>query len=212
MSKIQNEIKLNESKYVLPDPPGSKEIYKTNVENRTKFNNIYTEAINKAKRDAVDIMIENLKKDLIEKTISIQDENGRQKILEVSDVVRGTSGGDFYPVIVEIDENGTKKSVRYYWESERGAIFQIDRYLNFFEKNYLGKLLSFAGKPVKGGDIIQYVKTIVRIGIYNGAVSDNILVEDDEGKQRILMFTQPIKIMDEKVKEIDPYAEENWDD
>jgi hypothetical protein len=200
---------LNEKiEYIKPDPPGVRVIYDQKSYNG-EFNAILTAAMTKVKKEASEIMASKLKEDLSGKIISVIDENNRQKILEVNDVVVGNKGNEYYPVLVEDKD----RKVRFNWENEpKSKIFNIGRFLDFFEEHYLDKLLIFQGRPTKGGgDKRRYVKHIQRIGVENGTAQDFLIIRDDKNVEYLLLHDQPIKIMDMKLKELDPYGEENWD-
>jgi hypothetical protein len=48
-------------------------------------------------------------------------------------------------------------------------------------------------------------------GVHNGTTQDFIILSCDDGTSVLLAHTRDIKIMDEKIKTLDPYGEENWD-
>ncbi len=226
---------LNED-MIKPDPPGVKKIYDTksfynefhNVLNDTtnkntrdidknlaelkkKMSELEKEkkvAVEKAKKDSAEIMVEELKKSINGKIIGVMDENGRQKILEVNDVILGNNKGDYYPVIFEDKE----RKVKYSWQDEgKAKLFDVGKFLDFFEEHFIDQLLTYQGKPIKGGDQIKYTKHVVRIGVHNGTTQDFIIVECDDKTSQLLVHTQPIKIMDMRLKTLDPYGEENWE-
>jgi hypothetical protein len=229
---------VNET-HILTDPPGANKllnsktysaefstILNTNITKNTdgfdkKINDLKNqvkalekakvEVTEKSKSDAAEVMVEKLKKDLKGKIIGIQDTQGRQKILEVNDVEVGKSNCEYYPVIVDDKD----RKIRYSWESKdnKAKIFDIGFFLEFFEEHYIDKLLMFQGRPIKGGggDQIRYIKHVVRIGVHNGTTQDFLIVENDDKTSQLLIHGQPIKIMDMKLKELDPYGEENWD-
>lgn len=232
---LDHEI-VNEN-HILPDPPGASKInngknysaefqktLNTNITENTKdfdkkiadlknqvkaLEKAKVEATEKAKSKAAEDMVEQLKKDLKGKIVGLSDPNGRQKILEVNDVEVGKSNGEYYPVIVEDKD----RKVRYNWEAgdNRAKIFDIGAFLEFFEEHYLDKLLMFQGRPIKGGDQIRYIKHVVRIGVHNGTTQDFLIVESDDKTSQLLIHGQPIKIMDMKIKQLDPYGEEDWE-
>jgi len=199
---------LNEStSHVKPDPPGASAIYKPKSY-KEEFSKISEEALAKAKQEASLEMIKQLKDSYLGKLISTYDQNGRQKILMVNDVIEGKAGSDYYPILFEDD----KKQVRYLWEHDnRSNIYRVDRFLEYFEEYYIDQLIMFQGKPVKGGQEARYIKHVLRIGIHNGTAQDSLIIESEDKTQQLLNHTQPIKILDMKLKELDPYGEENWD-
>jgi hypothetical protein len=199
---------LNETiNHVKPDPPGASEIYRPKSY-KDEFTKIMNDAYIKAKKDSSDEMIKVLKERYIGKLISTYDNNGRQKILMVNDVIEGKSGNDYYPILFEDD----KKQLRYCWDHDnRSNIYRVDKFLDSFEEYYIDQLIMFQGRPVKGGQESRYIKHIIKIGIHNGAAQDSIIVEADDKTQQLLNHTQPIKILDMKLKELDPFGEENWD-
>lgn len=205
--KYLNMDKLKENvNFTKPDPKGSKDIY-ASKSYKTEFDKILNEAMAKVKKEAAEVMAKKLKSDLQGKLISMYDENGKQKILEVNDVIVENKGIEHYPVIVEDD----KKKIKYAWEKDASSkISDLGKFLDFFEKHYLNQYISFQGKPLKGGSEMRYRKHVVRIGI-NESSQDFLIVECDDKTSQILLHTQPIKIMDMKLKEIDPHGEENWE-
>ena len=227
-SKYLNSEILKEN-HVKPDPPGVKKLYDTKTYHNdfskifnnpaeklkreadaaiAKIQKDMNDAIAKAKKGSVEIMVEQLKKELDGQLICIFDENGRQKILQVNDVTIGNKGNDYWPVLVEDDG----RKFRYNWENDsKSRIFNIGRFLNFFDENYLDQLLQFTGKPLKGGDKMKYVKHVIRIGIHNGGSQDYLITESEDKTQQLLFHQEPIKILDMRLKELDPYGEENWD-
>jgi len=205
--KFLNFEVLSES-HVKPDPRGSKAIYDTKSYTK-EFNTVYQDEVSKAKKNAVEVMVEKLKDELLNKLISVMDENGRQKILDVGDVIIGNKDGDYYPVIQDSDN---EKKVRYTWENnDKSKIFDVGKFLDFFEKYYSNQYLAFQGKSLKGGDNKKFVKHVLRIGVHNGTAQDFLIVECDDKTSYLLSHTQPIKIYDIKLKELDPYGEENWE-
>ena len=237
-SKYLNDDVLNEN-HVKPDPAGSKKLYDTKSYS-TEFSKTLTntvaestseidkklavmkkevaalekskiDAAEKAKKSAVEIMVEKLKKDLVGKLICLYDENSRQKIIDIGDVIVGNKGTEYYPVFVDADDD--KKKIRYYWENDgKSKLFNAGKFLEFFEEYYLDQLLMFQGRPVKGGEQMKYLKHVVRIGVHNGTTQDFIIVESDDKTSQLLVHNQPIKILDMRLKELDPHGEENWDD
>lgn len=209
-SKYSNIEILNES-FIKPDPAGIKKLYDSKSY-YAEFNKIHNEALSKVKEQSATLMTAKLKEDLVGKIICLLDETGKQKILEVGDVILGNKGQDYYPVIKEADDGDKGRTIRYMWESEpKSKIFDMGRFLDFFETHYLDQLIMYNGKSTKGGELIKYVKTVVQIGIMNSALQDFITVVCDDETSQLLIHTDPIKLMDKKVKEIDPYGEENWD-
>lgn len=206
--KYLNNDLLKES-IIKPDPIGTKEIY-TNKSYYKEFNNIFNNLLLKIKEDSSIIMVNILKSEILGKIILIHDSANRQKILTVTDVIVGKKDSEYYPVIMDNDENN--KSVRYCWEDNiKSNIFDIGRFLDFFEKNYLNEIISFSGKSINGGNKTKYIKNVTRIGILKSKIQDYLVVECDDKNNLILLHNEPIKIMDKRIKEIDPYAEENWD-
>lgn len=237
-NKYLNLDVLNEN-HVKQDPPGSKKLYDTKsysnefsktlnttiAENTNdidkKLSAIKKEvaalekakiaAAEKAKKDATETMVEKLKNDLSGKIISIFYENSRQKIIEVGDVIVGNKGSEYYPVLVDADDKN--KKIRYQWENDsKSKIFDIGNFLEFFEEHYIDQLLMFQGRPVKDGEQMKYLKHVIRIGVHNGTTQDFIIVESDDKTSQLLVHNQPIKILDMRLKELDPHGEENWDD
>lgn len=197
---------LNEE-VILPDPPGLGKLYDTKSYHPA-FQKLMLDAVAKAKKTAAEEMAEQLKKDWVGKIVAVSDENGRQRIVEVNDTTVANVGSEFYPYFVEDKD----RKIRYYWENDgRSRIFDLSKFLDFFEEHYLDKLLSFQGRPVRGGDVMKYTKHVVKFGIHNGTGQDFVMVEADDGTSQLLMHNQPIKILDMKLKKIDPYGEENWE-
>jgi hypothetical protein len=205
-NKYLNSEILTES-HMKPDPPGVKAIQEVKSY-RNEFNNIMREVLSKAKKEATDKMVETLREEWIGKIVSMHDENGRQKILEVNEIHSASKGDDYYPLIVEDKD----RKFRFYWEDEaKSRLFDVGRFLKFFEEHYIDQYIMFHGKPVKGGDSIKYTKHVLRIGVHNGTTQDFLIVESDDKTSQLLIHNQPIKIMDQKLKILDPYGEENWD-
>jgi len=227
--KYVNDEILTESN-VKPDPPGYKEAT-TSLNYRDKFNKIINdiqgkakkitadiqtkatkeidEILEKSKKDISDLIIKQLEEDLKGRLICMTDDNGRQRILRVNKVSEVKSGGNYYPLIIESDD----KKIKYNWDNDaKSRIFKMDAFLEYFEEHFLDQLVAFQGKPTKGGQEARYIKHIMRIGIYGGTNQDNAIVETDDGTQLLLMHQHPIKIMDMRLKHLDPYGEENWEE
>jgi hypothetical protein len=204
-SKYLNSDVLNES-HIKPDPDGYINILKP-----ISYNKIFMEKSNellaKAKKETTDYIIFKLKEDFIGKLISLH-ENGKQRIIDVKDIIIGNKGIEYYPVL--IDSEDEKKKIKYEWEKDV-KIFNIGNFLDFFEENFIDEYIMFLGRPVKGGESKKYNKIIKRIGVHNGVSQDFLIVECDDNTTLLLFHDQPIKILDKKLKEIDPYGEENWD-
>jgi len=206
-NKYLNDEILNET-HVKPDPPGAKAIYNT-MSFKNDFDAIQKKAIEEARKNAAVDMAKKFKDNLKGAHISVKDENGRNKILFVNDVAVEKAGDNYILIIIEDKD----KKVKYYWfDNNISKIFRIDKFLQFFEKNYLGQLILFQGKPVKGGNEMRYTKEVTRIGTHEGPRDDNVIVLSDDDTQQFLMFEKPIKILDKKVKALDPYGEENWEE
>jgi hypothetical protein len=191
---------------IKPDPPGLDKLY-TLTSYKNEYDKMFIEAMSKVKENVCKSVIETLKKELIGRTISMKNESGYDKIINVKDVKIGQKDNDFYPVIFENEE----KKIRYILEDEKKSlIFFIDEYIAFFKKYYTGNLLMFEGK-IMGSDInIKYTKKLIKIGIHKGKIKDEILCLDSEGGKYILNVFVPFKIMDEKIQELDPWGEEDW--
>lgn len=194
---------------IKPDPPGANEIYNSKSYN-DEFSKILNDAMAKVKEEATINMAKKLENDWKGKIISFEDNSGKQKIVEVVNVIVENKGQDYYPVIVEDKD----RKFRFGWENggKRSTIHDVGKFLDFFEKYYLGNLLMFQGKPLKGGgDFNKMIKTPIRIGKTFGSSQDFIIMECDDDTTVFLQHTAKIKIMDEKIKTLDPYGEENWD-
>lgn len=191
---------------IKPDPPGLDKLY-TLTSYKNDYERKMAEAMSKVKENVCISMIEIQKHELVGRTISIKNENGYDKIINVTDVKLGNKGGDFYPVIFESEE----KKVRYMFEDEKKSmIFFIDEYIAFFKKYYAGNLLMFEGKIMGSDSNSRYTKKLTKIGIHKGQNKDEILALDSEGGKYILNVFKPFKIMDEKIHELDPWGEEDW--
>ena len=176
---------------------------------KAEMDKIIDAATIKYNKEVTEEMVNRLKKDLLHRQICIIDEKGSQKILDVNDVILGEKGTISFPVLVE--NNDTK--YRYCWENEgKSKIFFVDKFLEYFEEHYLNQFIVYKGKPMKGGNQKKYIKQVTEIGIYNGETQDYIAVEADDKSQQLLIHTEPIKIMDSRLKTLDPYGEENWED
>lgn len=209
LKKYENiDLEVLNENFVKPDPKGAKQAY-DNKSYNAEFAKILTDAMAKIKKETTTIMVEKLKKELKGKYISMTDEKSKQRIVDVNDVVIGNKSEDYYPVV----EDSDGRKFRYSWENQAiSNIFDVGKFLDFFEIHYLDQLLTFWGKPLKGGGAeTKNVKHIVRIGVNNGSAQDFIIVESDDKKSYILSHTKPIKIMDMKLKELDPYGEEDWE-
>lgn len=194
---------------VKPDPSGLNEVLNSRISYKSKYISKLNEGIMKVKKDVCESMIETLKKDLIGRLVLTKNEKGDLKILDVKNVIVEKHGDDFYPIIIE---NKDKKSIYIYDSDEKSRIFFLDDFMTFFEDNFLNKLLCFNGKSINGRKEMRFTKYITGIGfnqMKNG--SDQLLIEDDNGNKYILYHTKPIKILDMRVKELDPYGEENWE-
>ena len=55
------------------------------------------------------------------------------------------------------------------------------------------------------------MKEVVKIGIHTGQAQDYLIVECDDKTTQLLYHNEPIKLIDPKMKILDPYGEENWD-
>lgn len=229
-----SKFKLNEATLIKPDPPGSREIYVTKSYRAdcTKINNdiiiektkdlekkiaeanvilqglqrAKIEAIEKSKKESAESMAKILEKQLKDKIICVLDDNGKQKILTVDSVSVEKKGTEYFPLIKEDNDH----KIIYDWTNEaKSKIFDLSRFLDFFEKYYMGNLLSFTGKPLNNGQPSVYQKHIIRIGIHDGDAQDSLIVDNDDGTQELLVHTNPIKILDMKLKTLDPYGEED---
>lgn len=202
--KYVNDEILTESN-VKPDPPGYKDVCSP-MNYKEKFTKIVSELMDKANKESLEIIIKSMQEDLKGKLICMTDDaNGKQRILKANKIE--AHGGR--PRIVE---NDNRKFV-YNWDNDaKSKIFKMDDFLEYFEEHFLDQFISFQGKPTKGGQEAKYIKHIIRIGIYGGTNQDNIVVETDEGTQLLLLHQHPIKILDKKLKQLDPYGEENWDE
>lgn len=233
LNKYSN-FNLNEATLIKPDPPGVRDIYATKsysaecvkiqrdtISAKTKdieqkifetdtllaqLKRSKTIATEEAKKDAAELMVKSLEAQLKGKVICLLDENERQKILTVEKVILDKKGNEYFPLIIEDDDH----KIRYNWINEqRSKIFDLSKFLDFFETHYIDNLLSFTGRPVNGGKNTIYQKHIVRIGIHDGDVQDSLIVDNDDGTQELLEHTAPIKILDMKLKTLDPYGEED---
>lgn len=190
-----------------PDPPDMKSVYRT-MSFHGELSRLIDEEVRNAKKYAMEKAIKVLEEKLKGMVICINDENGRQKILEVNGVELGHKSGDYYPVLVE----DSSKKVRYNWEnSGRSQIFDIAKFLTYFEKHFNDRFLAMQAKSINGGDIQRYVKHVISIGVYTGDTQDYVMVNNDDGTSLFLMHSQPIKILDMELKQLDPYGEENWE-
>jgi hypothetical protein len=205
--KYVNDEILTES-HVKPDPPGYKDAMAP-LNYRDKFSKISNDSQEKARKLAMEEMIKVLDAEIKGRLICMIDDNGRQRIIKANKISEARSGGDYFPLIVESDD----KKIKYQWQSDsRCRIYMMDTFLEYFEEHFLDQLIAFQGKPVKGGQETRYIKHVTRIGIYGGMNQDNIIVESEDGSQLLLMQQHPIKILDMKLKNLDPYGEENWEE
>ena len=198
---------------IKPDPKGHKDAMNDKINFKTEFTTKMNEEMKKVKefeakvkRETSEEFIDVLKKALMGRTILLQNETGN-KILKVNDVIMGNTGTDHYPIIIQ---NEKLKSRYIYEDTNKSNIQFVDTYLKFFEDHYLGEYIKFTGKSVKTGSDAQYTRHIIRIGIQHGT-RDQIVVEDQEGVRYQLNLSGAIKIYDQKLKELDPYGEENWE-
>jgi hypothetical protein len=199
---------------IKPDPKGHKDAMNDVVNFKTEFSTKMATEMQKVKefeakikRELSEEFIDVLKKALMGRTILVQNEQGYNKILKVNNVVMGNTGADHYPVIIQ---NEKLKSRYVYEDTNKAKIQFVDTYLRFFEDHYLGEYIKFTGKSVKTGSEAQYTRHIIRIGIQHGT-RDQIVVEDQDGVRYQLNLSGAIKIYDQKLKELDPYGEENWE-
>jgi hypothetical protein len=191
---------------IMPDPPGLDKLY-TLTTYKSEYDKRLAKAMSKVKENVCSSMIDTLKQELVGRTISLKNENGYDKIINVTDVKMGNKGLEFYPVIFETEE----KKVRYVFEDEKKSmIFFIDEYIAFFKKFYAGNLLIFEGKVMGSDSNARYTKKLIKMGIHKGQNKDEVLALDNEGGKYILNVFKPFKILDEKIHELDPWGEEDW--
>lgn len=195
------------SNIIKPDPSGLNKILNNQKTYRGEFQNKFNIAYKKIRKEISEIMIETMKKDLVGRLISIKNVKGCTKIIDVKDIILGNDGDEFYPVIFENDN----KKCRYLYENnDRSTIFFLDDFMTFFKNNYLNNILVFNGKSMKGIET-RFTKHIIDISYNQINENDQVLVEDDKKNKYVLYYTLPIKILDMRVKELDPYGEENWE-
>lgn len=213
MSKdIKN--KLNEG-HLLPDPKGLKEATATKSYHK-EINDLVTKAIEKARKEALTNVLDKLKAELTDKLICIIDENSKQKIVYVSDIIIEKNGNENAIFIVEKneDDKGDKqeRKIRFAYENPKsGNVFDMGKFLEFFEEHFMGKFIQFSGKPAAGGSEGKFRKEVVQIGLSNDRNQDYIIVECDDNTRLLLYHASPISLIEEFLKELDPYSEEDWD-
>jgi hypothetical protein len=210
-TKVKN--KLNEGHY-LPDPKGLKDVT-TAKSYYQEINDLVTQAIENAKREALKKVVEKIKNELIDRLICILDENNKQLIVYVSDVVIEKNGNSHNILLIEkdVDDEGstTERKIKFAYENHRCEVFYMDKYLSFFEENFLNKYIRFYGKPINGGTEALFTKEINLIGVRNERNQDHLIVECTDKTRLYLNHKMPIKLIEPFLKELDPYSEEDWD-
>jgi len=193
---------------VKPSPKGAKTCKNDNIDYQKAFANRMQEELTKVRKAITEEFVEIMKKELIGRTILMRNEKGHVKILKVSDVVIDKMNGVFYPLIKQDD----KITCWYMYDAgaDRSKITFIDTFLKFFEEHYLDEYIGFQGRSIKSGFEGKFTRHIVRIGIQR-SLRDSILVEDDTGARYQLAYESDIKVYDEKLKDLDPYGEEDWE-
>lgn len=206
---IKFKNKINEG-YLLPNPEGYVDVNKPKSYHK-EINDLITDAIEKAKKEALTSILDKIKKELINKLICIIDDSNRQKIIAVDDVVIEKNGKENFLFLVEKDSSGERK-IRFAYENPKGGeVFNMSRYLEFFEENFLDKYIQFTGKPLTGGNEGIYRKVVVALGVSDFRNNDYIIVECDDKTKLFLNHNLPINLIDSFLKELDPHSEEDWD-
>jgi len=212
----ENKNKLYEN-HLLPDPKGLKDIYAIKAYHK-EISALVNAAIDRARVEALTTIVEKVKAELIGQLICILDENNKQKIIFVNNVIIDKKEKDKTDAIFLVEEYEDKDSkqkerkVRFAYEvSKNGDVFNIGNFLDFFEEHFMGKYIQFSGKSVTGGGDVKFRKQVIKIGISNDISQDYILVECDDNTRAFLYHDQPIKLLEQFLKELDPYSEEDWD-
>jgi len=208
--------RLNESSF-LPDPQGIKNIYSSKSYHK-EINNFVSQAIEKAKIDALQTVLIKFKSELVEKLISILDEKGKQKIIYVNDVIidKDINGKDDCIFLIENYEDEKEKvqerKIKFEYSNPKTAnVVDIGRFLDFFENNYIDKYVQFTGKSITGGPEMLFRKQVVKIGISNDASQDYVLVGCDDNTKIFLIYDKPMKLIKPAIKGLDPFSEESWE-
>ena len=209
LKRYFNYIKEAAVNLILPDPPGANKILNNYKSYKNEYSGRLQESYKKIREDVTKTMVDVLKKDLLDRTVSILNERGYHKIIYVKDIIMTQSGQESFIFLVESD----KMKCKYLIDNDnKSKIFFVDDYVKFFKDNYLNNVISFQGISEKGNDM-KFTKHIVKIGIKNsvGNAKDSLIVVDDEGFKYSINYYLPIKLYDIRVKELDPYGEENWE-
>lgn len=193
---------------IKPDPKGYSKILNDRKSYKNEYLGRIKTAMEKVTKDVAETMIETIKEDITGRLIAVKNDQGYTKIIHVKEITITQSNNQYYPLI---EENKDRK-VRYVYDNDdKSRIFFMDTFLTFFEENYLNNVISFNGNSLKSGSDMKFTKHIVDIGIRHQLTSDQILVDDDKGNRYVFHWEQPIKLFDMRIKELDPYGEENWE-
>ena len=185
----------------LPDPKGSEKIFK--LENwYTAWDLTYKKESQNIQSNVMKILVENLSNRYI----------GRDVVVDGKFITNITKIDYQLPAHVILSGSDlTGKNIQVTFplnERNRGQIFSVDEFSQFFDENYKNKILRFTGCRAESDAMAQITRKIVDMGFYRNNI---ICLKSDAGFLYRFSFQHPFNIMDDKLGEIDPYFEEIWD-
>ena len=198
---------LNEAKnFILPNPVGIENIYEVGVYSdifKKKNNELLADVKKKLSKFVIDFLNDKIKNRLI----SLPNTKGKRKIIFVKNITTDDYGQIFF-------EDETSK-IQYDFNSDNSEIFFVDKFFDFFDKNYKGKLTYFYAKPTTGiGTEQKYLQTITAMGVKVNRSSDlkedNIIIRVENNDTYFLSYMTPLVLVDSEVKKYDPHGEEDW--